>query len=66
MTDETIDYRQVHDNVWGDDFPLTPLECWFVMRGWSVRPKNRVNVDTMMTMPGHLELVNGYIVLSEG
>ena len=32
--------------VWPDDkpFPLTPLEAWYVMQGYAVRPKTRPTV----------------------
>lgn len=48
-------------------YPLTPLECWFVMRGYAVKPRTPVSVDDLLNwMPGHLEMVDGYILLRKG
>jgi hypothetical protein len=67
MTDEFVDVIDGYDNKWSAEaYPLTPKECWFVMRGYAVRPKRPVNVDILLTLPGYLEMSDGYIMLREG
>ena len=53
--------------VWPDDkpFPLTPLEAWYVMQGYAVRPKTRPTVDVVLEMPGQIEMSNGYVMLRQ-
>ena len=48
---------------WPDDkpFPLTPDEAYWIMRGWMVLPASEPNVDTLLEMPGRLEMIDGYI-----
>jgi hypothetical protein len=45
------------------DFPLSPVEAWLIMRGYWVRPKTPVTVDRLLTLPGILEMSDGYIGL---
>lgn len=55
---------QDHGNiVRTEDFPLSPLETWLIMRGYWVKPRQQVDVDKMLTLPGHLEMADGYIGL---
>jgi len=58
-----IDAKEYGDTVPADEFPLTPMEAWFIMRGYWVKPKVPTNVDKLMTMPGMLEMADGYIGL---
>jgi hypothetical protein len=47
-----------------DDFPLTPAECWLVMRGFMVRPNQPISVDEFHKIRGSLELLDGYVRLN--
>ncbi len=44
-------------------YPLSPLEAWFVMRGFGVRPAQRLTIEQFLELPGKLELADGYVVL---
>ena len=63
---EKVDYR-IDYRPWpaGKEFPLTPLEAWYVMRGYAVRPKRHVPMDEFLELPGQLELSDGYIMLRQ-
>jgi hypothetical protein len=58
-----IDAKEYGNTVAAGDFPLTPMEAWFIMRGYWVKSKQPVNVDRLMTLPGKLEMIDGYIGL---
>jgi hypothetical protein len=45
------------------EYPLTPEECWFVMRGYRVLPAQDVTVDDLERMPGAIEMLEGYLRL---
>ena len=65
MTEEVQKIRTGH--VWTDDkpFPLTPMEAYWVMRGWQVLPKSAPDLATFREMPGKgLEMIDGYINLT--
>ena len=52
--------------VWPADkpFPLTPLEAWYVMRGWWVAPAAGVTMEQIIEeLPGKLEGGGGWIGL---
>lgn len=52
---------------WPDDkpFPLTPMEAYWIMRGWCVLPKSAPDLATLYEMPGKgLEMIDGYINLT--
>ena len=45
-------------------FPLTPLEAWYVLQGYSVKPASGgITVAILEDMPGRLELADGYVML---
>ena len=44
-------------------FPLTPLEAWYVMQGYTVAPAARITLEDMLQMPGKLEGGDGGIML---
>ncbi|MGI4744747.1 MAG: hypothetical protein ACRYFY_01695 [Janthinobacterium lividum] len=47
-------------------FPLTPLEAWYVMRGWDVAPAAGVTMQQILEeLPGKLEGGNGWVQLWE-
>ena len=55
-------------SVWPPDkpFPLTPLEAWYVMRGWDVAPAAGVTMQQILEeLPGKLEGGNGWVQLWE-
>ena len=49
--------RRVEYPVWpvGKPFPLTPLEAWYVLQGWAVRPVAGLPMETLLDMPGKIE-----------
>ena len=52
--------------VWPPDkpFPLTPLEAWYVMRGWKVTPAAGVTGQQLREeLPGKLEGGDGWLQL---
>ena len=61
---EAIDYRTFYE-TWPHDkeFPLTPMEAWYILRGYAVRPKKPV--EDYRQLPGELEQDDGYIMLTE-
>lgn len=65
MTDipPEIDAKDYGMAMSAEEFPLTPLEAWFIMRGYWVKPKRPVDVDKLVTLPGLLEMSDGYIGL---
>ncbi len=46
-------------------FPLTPIECWYVMQGWAVLPASRPNADVVLEMPGEIEMSDGFVMLRQ-
>jgi len=64
MEEDVQKLRTGHE--WPDDkpFPLTPMEAYWIMRGWRVLPKSAPDITTYHEMPGHgLEMMEGYINL---
>lgn len=66
LPDDTIppdvDALRLDDAVMTEDqFPLTQLEAWMIMRGYWVKPKRPVNVNQLLKLPGSLEMTGGYI-----
>src|SRR4051812_43203861 len=59
-----IDAKPNQDS-WPDDqeFPLTPLEAWYLMRGYSVKPSREVSNDVLKLFPGDVQHEDGYIRL---
>ena len=60
--------RRKFGHVWPPDkpFPLTPLEAWYVMRGWEVAPAAGITMRQIIDeLPGKLEGGNDWIRLWE-
>jgi hypothetical protein len=34
------------------EFPLTPLEAWYVLLGYAVRPARRASLEEFLELPG--------------
>jgi hypothetical protein len=49
--------RWVEYATWPDDepFPLTPLEAWYLMKGFAVRPAAGLTDEQFFKLPGDLE-----------
>ena len=68
MSDTSL-HREVERHgglpTWPADqpFPLTPLECWYLMQGWKVRPKVVITRETFDALPPRLEMVRGVLNL---
>lgn len=59
-----VDFRIAYQSWPADkEFPLTPLEAWYVMRGYAVRPARPDTMDEFLELPGKLEMSDGYIML---
>ena len=39
----------------GKPFPLTPLEAWYVMQGYTVKPTVKLSSDEFKQLPGSLQ-----------
>ena len=61
MQPEAVDYR-TFNGTWPHDkeFPLTPLEAWYILKGYAVRPKQ--SLDDVQ-LPEQLERGDDYIML---
>lgn len=57
--------RRVEYPVWpaGKPFPLTPLEAWYVLQGWAVRPAAGISMEVFLEMPGKVEIGDGWFRL---
>ena len=57
--------RRVENPVWpaGKLFPLTPMEAWYVMQGWAVKPKAGLTMETFLELPGKIEIGDGWVRL---
>ncbi len=66
MSEETADFR-VEYQPWPREkpFPLTPLEAWYIMRGYAVRPVRKLTMEDFLELPGQLELSDGYVMLRQ-
>jgi hypothetical protein len=55
--------RMAYEGIWPADkpFPLTPLEAWYVMQGWEVKPAAGITMQQVLDMPGKIEGGNGWI-----
>lgn len=58
-----IDAKDYGNIVPTEEFPLSPVETWFIMRGYWVKPRVPVDVERLLTFPGLLEMSDGYIGL---
>jgi hypothetical protein len=49
--------RWVEYETWPAEkpFPLTPLEAWYVLQGYAVRPAAGMTQDQLYAMPGRVE-----------
>lgn len=36
-------------------FPLSPLECWYLVQGWAIKPANPLTQKDQLDLPGRLE-----------
>jgi hypothetical protein len=36
-------------------FPLTPLEAWYVMQGYTVKPAASITLEEFLQLPGKIE-----------
>ena len=61
-----VDYREEYQ-PWPANkaFPLTPLEAWYVMRGYAVKPTRPLTMDEFFELPGQLEMSDGYVMLRQ-
>jgi hypothetical protein len=57
--------RMCYASVWPADkpFPLTPLEAWYLLQGWEVKPAGGITAEQVAEMPGKIEGGNGWVQL---
>ena len=57
--------RRVENPVWPTDepFPLTPMEAWYILQGWAVKPKAALTMETFLELPGKVEIGDGWVRL---
>lgn len=63
---DRVDAVPTPRRVPAEAFPLTPAECWLVMRGHAVRPARGITAADLDRLPGGLRLVDGRVVLGGG
>ena len=63
---DKVDYRVGYAH-WPTDqeFPLTPIEAWYVLKGYAVRPARPMTMDEFLELPGMLEVSDGYVMLRQ-
>jgi hypothetical protein len=61
----TVTMVRTPHSVPADAFPLTPEECWYLMRGYLVLPAREVRLDDVERMPCTVEVVEGYLRLRQ-
>jgi len=44
-------------------FPLTPLEAWYLLQGWEVKPAGGVTLEEICALPGKIEGGDGWVSL---
>jgi hypothetical protein len=61
-----VDFRVAYAH-WPSDqeFPLTPLEAWYVMKGYAVRPARGISMEEFLELPGMIEFSDGYVMLRQ-
>lgn len=63
---DEIDALELYDGNWPSDkpFPLTPLEAWWLLQGYAVKPQAGITSHQVTDdLPGKFELFDGYLVL---
>ncbi len=57
--------RRMGYPTWPADkpFPLTPLEAWYVLQGWEVKPAAGLTFDQLNALPGKMEGGSGWLWL---
>jgi hypothetical protein len=62
---ESIDAKDPGGTIPAKDFPITPVEAWLILRGYHVKPRQGINVETLLNAPGRMELADGYVCLKK-
>jgi hypothetical protein len=63
----SVDAVEMVEGAWPADepFPLTPEECWWLMRGYAVLPASGpMDADVRGRLPYRIELIEGRLVPS--
>ena len=57
--------REEYAGFWpeGEPFPLTPMEAWYLLQGWAVKPAAGLTPEQYERMPGKLEYGGGWVRL---
>ena len=61
-----IDALEQYGGNWPADkpFPFTPEEAWWLLQGYSVKPRNcDMTFEIFNELPGKLEMSDGYVML---
>jgi hypothetical protein len=45
------------------DFPLTPVEAWYILQGYAVKPTHGISDDMVRFLGGKVEIIDGYLRL---
>ena len=66
MPDPRVDAEEVYP-VWPKDrpFPLTPMEAWYVLQGYAVKPAGGITAEQFARLPGKLGLADGRVMLRQ-
>jgi len=62
---DEVDALETYGGNWPSDqpFPFTPLEAWWILQGYAVKPQADLTMDQFDQLPGKIERSNGYVVL---
>jgi hypothetical protein len=61
-----INALEQYGGNWPEDkpFPFTPEEAWWLLRGYSVKPRHcDMTFEIFNELPGKLEMSDGYVML---
>ena len=52
-----VDATEQATGTWpeGEPFPLTALECLWLLRGYTVRPRSGITLEQMLRIPAKIE-----------
>jgi len=64
--DGSVSARVVYP-VWPaeEPFPLTPMEAWWLLHGYAVKPASPISPEARRALPGPIESHDGYLVIRQ-
>jgi hypothetical protein len=58
---------KTNENTWLEhaSFPITPLEAWYLLRGYLVKTKRDIAPEIYALLPVELKTLDGYVMLAK-